>query len=164
MAGIFGVDVLHVLVIGDVRAAHRFEVRRFELTINDAPHSTDHEREIDECHFGGTWRQGEHALAEEIASYGHAVQTADEFGILPDFDTHGEVHFMQFLIRRDHPSSKPCAHFLITPLRLAAILDDLVKRLVERDMVFVLIDERAHGMTDVDVFGKDDESVLRAMP
>jgi len=53
---------------------------------------------------------------------------------------------------------------MVTPLRLAAILDDLIKCLVERDVILVLIHERAHGMADMNVFGKDDKSVLRAMP
>lgn len=104
----------------------------------------------------------EHALSKETTSQGHSVQPTYQLLFFPYFHAGGESLFVQVRIGFHHLRSEPGA-FLFYP-QFSAGLYDVLESFVEGDFVLSFVDERTHGVGDMDFVRKDDETVHRAPP
>ncbi len=145
--------------------AHTSQVWRFKLTVDQTPPDALHPSgQSDERIFGSRRMQREHALAKEAATQSHSIQSTYKRVTLPHFYAPCQAALMETAVGCNHVAAQPCATLPVAAADLAARTDDLVKRPVESGTVSVAVDQRAHAVTDVDLFGKDDEAVHRAEP
>ena len=159
-------DNLHIPVVGNVLAAHAFQVRGLKLTVDQfAAPVLHHVGKINQGKLRSRWHKREHALAEETTTEGHTIEAADKMIFLvPHIDTRGIALLMKSHVGINHVFTKPCAPFLVAAVSFAASTDDIVESPIKGDMVGAVVDQCSHGVAHVDLFGEDDEADHRTEP
>ena len=66
---------------------------------------------------------------------------------------------MEFSVSLDDVGSQPCAFLFIAVLSSGTATYHTVEILVDGELIAVLVDQLLHGVADVDLFGKDDETL-----
>jgi len=144
-------------------SAHRFQMRRFKLTIDESAaillQETCQKYQRD---LTGTGNQREHAFAKEATAYRHAIDSTHKQVIIPDLHTGGKALFVKLFVSRNHVISQPCT--LLLDAQIAAIGDDAMEILVEGTAIAVLVHQFAHGMGHMYLRWENDESVHRTKP
>ena len=69
---------------------------------------------------------------------------------------------MKLRISLNHIVAQPGS--ILLDAQFAALCDDVVERLIDAVAVLVFVDERAHGVAHVYLFGEDDEALHRTIP
>ena len=163
---IVGVDNLQVLVVRDIMASHRLEMLRLELAVNEFDARLREELgQGDQRNLRCTWLEREHAFAEESATHGDAVEASDELFALPDFYARSIASALEFDVSRLHLRAEPSA-FLFFAQR-ATEVDDALEGGIDGDLDLVAlhaVEQRTHGVGDMDILGRDDEALHRAPP
>ena len=143
--------------------AHTPQMRGLELAVNQiAATVLHHVGKVEQGKFGRRGLKREHALAEETAADGHAIEAANKMIFLvPHVDARGIATFMETLVRADHILAEPGTSLIISAVSLTAAADDVIESPVVGDMVGTVVDQRPHGMAYVNLLGEDYEAVHR---
>ena len=112
--------------------------------------------------LGSAGYKREHAFAEEACAQSHSIQASDQLVAFPYFYAGGQVLFVHSDISFNHFLSQP-GSFLFDA-ELGAVPYHLFKRMVEGYLILILVHQCAHGVGDVNLFRKDDETLQRAPP
>ncbi len=152
-------------------STHGAEMRGLELTVNKAASVLLKKTgKIDEGEFGGAGNEREHALAEETSTEGDAIETANEPSFrctvrwLPNFNTGSKALSVEFGIGTDDVRSQPRSVFGVAVLGRSTATDNPFEVAVDGNGILPFFDELLHGMTDVDLVGKDDEALQGTIP
>lgn len=158
-------DEGHELVVGDEASAHAFEMVGAKLAVDEPIFALLQMLcQRDEGHLGGIGSEGAHALAAEGASHLDAIETADEGVVVPNFYAVCHALGMELEIGREEMFAEPATSLAVAPIDAAAAAHDAFEILVEGDTIFPTLEELAHGVGDVNVVGKDDETLWRTPP
>ena len=146
--------------------AHTLQMLGLELAVDQiAATVLHHVGKIDEGKLRSRWHKREHALAEETAANGHAIEAANKMIFLvPHVDARGIATFMETLVRADHILAEPGTSFIISAVSLTAAADDVIEIPVVGDMVGTVIDQCPHRVANVNLLWEDDKAVHRAKP
>ena len=79
---LLGGDDAHILLVCDVPAAHRLEMRRFKLAVDEAAKGFQPLGQGYQCHLGCAGSLTEHAFAEETVADVHAIESAHQRALL----------------------------------------------------------------------------------
>lgn len=146
-------------------------MRGLELTVNKAASVLlEKTGKIDEGEFGGAGNEREHALAEETSTEDDAIETANEPSFrcivrwLPNFNTGSKALSVEFGIGTDDVRSQPRSVFGVAVLGRSTATDNPFEVAVDGNGILPFFDELLHGMTDVDLVGKDDEALQGTIP
>src|SRR5262245_15365449 len=90
----------------------------------------------------------EHALAEEDAAEGHAIQPPRQLAVFPCFDAVGKAVAIKFAVNADDSLVDPGAVFAV-----GAAAHDVLKRCINTDVKFLLppgLQQRLRGVEAVE--------------
>ena len=161
----------HVFLVGNVASTHGAEMRGLKLTVDEAASVLLEEAgQMDKGEFGGAGNERKHALAEETSTEGDAIETANESSFrcvvrrLPYLDTGRKALTVELGIGADDVRSQPGSIFGVAVLGRSTATDNPFEVAVDGNGILPFFDELLHGMTDVDLVGKDDEALQGTIP
>src|SRR5690606_40288063 len=152
----------------DLDDAEAGEVRRRELGVEeDEPARAEAFDEVDEGHLRGVAAAAEHALAEERAAEGDAVEPTREHGpplplVVPALDGVREAAPVEPRERRGDLAGDPGGRAARRGGGAGA--DDGLERRVRRHAVPPLPDDAGHGTGDVERLQREDGTGARGVP
>ena len=155
---------VHVLLVADRAPAHRLEMRRLQLAVDELPATLLHlAGKVYQRQFGSTGHKREHALAEEAVEQCHPIEPAHKLAAgIPHLDAGSQATVVHATIGRNHVAAQPGSR-LPAP-QPAAIFYHVVKSLVPSHTIAMMIDEGAHRVRNVNLAGNDDEALKRTIP
>ena len=146
-------------------------MRGLELTVNKAASVLlEKTGKIDEGEFGGAGNEREHALAKEASTKGDAIETTNKPSVryivrrLPHLDAGSKALSVEFGIGTDDVWSQPRSVFGVAVLGCSTAMDNPFEVAVDGNGILPFFDELLHGMTDVDLVGKDDKTLQGTIP
>jgi hypothetical protein len=151
------------LPAGDGTGAEAGQVGGFDLTVDEVKSPLLEKGDKgDQSGLGCIRDRGKHRFAEEGASEGYAVETADEFSFLPDFDGVGEPEVVEGAVGLPYLSRDPGA--VLSGAGRPAGGDDLPEGLVDGDPQNPLFQELPHAPRDAQFVGEQHKTGVRRPP
>ena len=158
-------EYLHVLGVGDDASAHRLEVRCLYLAVDHQSAVLLHELgEEDKRELACAGHEREHALADEAASERHAVESAHESVALPHLHALRKVLAVELGVGVYYILAKPRSFRVVASVGFLAATYHAVEVVTDRHVVLALVNQRAHRVRHVYLFGEDDKALLRTVP
>ena len=112
--------------------------------------------------LGSAGYKREHAFAEEACAESYSIQASDQFVAFPYFYAGGQVLFVHSDVSFNHFLSQPGSFLFDAELEQVRITCS--NAWLKVTLYLSLVHQRAHGMGDVDLVRKDDETLQRPPP
>ena len=117
----------------------------------------------DQRKFRGVAHLTEHAFAAENMVNRYPVESAGQTFILPNFNRMSEALFVQVGVGRSHIGCDPRSR-LARAVASSTLIDHLFKILIEGYLKMLFPNKLLHTRGYMDLFGKQDKSLMGSIP
>lgn len=162
---LLSLKVGEIFVVGNVSATHRAQVRRFYLAIDDAvAYAVKPMGEEYQCEFRPIGHKRKHTFAYKASAHGDAVEPAHELVVAIHLHARSVAQFVKFGILLNHCVAQPSTFIIYSVVASAAIVNYALEIGVYRKREFIFVEDGAHRVRDVNLFGENHKTLHRAKP